>query len=140
MYDSTGRINKKHARKVLAAYTERTKIDTKEWIVKVFEHAASGMAQQTDNKSCGVFMAVTALHLMADAKLPNVQRDIVMWRRYLAIHMSHQSATYNHGQRIQSDVGGAGGGAMAEAAVADIADKRQTSRTSCTLATFASDL
>ena len=44
----------------------------------------SGVAQQMDGNSCGVFLCITAAHLLSDAKLPDIQADIKVWRRHIA--------------------------------------------------------
>ena len=82
--DSTGHIGAAHARKLMAAFTEVTGVETAHWSVRVYEHAASGVAQQRDGKSCGIFACVAAAHLVANAKMPDIQADVKAWRRHVA--------------------------------------------------------
>ena len=84
IYDSTGHTKKEHGRKLLCGIQELTGVDTSAWSVVVYETGASGMAQQRDGKSCGAFVCITAAHLVCDAKLPDIQADIVAWRRHIA--------------------------------------------------------
>ena len=60
-------------------------MDVSKWVVVLYETPASGMAQQTDGKSCGVFLCITAAHLLSDAELPDIQADIKAWRRHIAV-------------------------------------------------------
>ena len=84
IYDSTGHTKKEHGRNLLRGIQELTGVDTSAWSIVVYETPASGMAQQHDGKSCGVFLCITAAHLVCDAKLPDIQADIVAWRRHIA--------------------------------------------------------
>ena len=88
VFDSTGHTTKEHGRKLLAACQELTGADMSSWTVVVYETVSSGVAQQTDGKSCGVFACVTAAHLLQDAQLPDIQGDIVAWRRYMAARIA----------------------------------------------------
>ena len=84
IYDSTAHTKKEHGRNLLRGIQELTGVDTSAWSIVVYETRASGMAQQHDGKSCGVFLCITAAHLVCDAKLPDIQADIVAWRRHIA--------------------------------------------------------
>jgi len=84
IFDSTGHTKKEHGIQLLAGLQELTKVDTNSWGVVVYEKMASGMAQQKDGKSCGVFLCITAAHLVRNAKLPDIQAKVVAWRRHIA--------------------------------------------------------
>lgn len=84
IFDSTGHTKKKHGRKLLEGYQELTGVDTSGWAVVVYESVESGMPQQEDGKSCGVFACITAAHLVSDAALPDIQADVKVWRRHIA--------------------------------------------------------
>ena len=43
------------------------------------------MPFQTDAASCGAFAVIVAKHLVFDAKLPNIQSKIGIWRRRILI-------------------------------------------------------
>ena len=73
-----------HGRLMLTGIQELTGVDVSKWAVVVYETPASGMAQQKDGKSCGVFLCITAAHILIDAKLPDIQADIKAWRRHIA--------------------------------------------------------
>ena len=88
IYDSTGWTKVTHGRKFLKAFEHLTDMDTSGWAVRVYECAPSGMPQQRDGKSCGVFACVTAAHLKADAKLPDIQSDIKAWRLHMAARIT----------------------------------------------------
>ena len=51
----------------------------------VYETPTSGMAQQLDG---GVFLCITAAHLLSDAKLPDIQANIKVWRRHVAARVA----------------------------------------------------
>ena len=85
IYDSTGHTKEIHGRKLLLGLQELTGVDVSKWVVVLYETPASGMAQQTDGKSCGVFLCITAAHLLSDAELPDIQADIKAWRRHIAV-------------------------------------------------------
>jgi Ulp1 family protease len=87
IFDSTGHLKKKHGRELLNGYELLTGVDTSDWAVVVYESSASGMAQQKDGKSCGVFACITAAHLLHDAKLPDIQSKVVLWRRHIAVRI-----------------------------------------------------
>ena len=84
VYDSTGRIGKSHARKVLAALRSVLGIETDTWGVVVYEGRETRVAVQRDSKSCGVFACVMAVHVACDASLPDIQSDVKAWRKYVA--------------------------------------------------------
>ena len=84
IYDSTGHTKRMHGRLMLTGIQELTGVDVSKWAVVVYETPASGMAQQKDGKSCGVFLCITAAHILIDAKLPDIQADIKAWRRHIA--------------------------------------------------------
>lgn len=84
IYDSTGHTKKMHGRLMLLGIQELTGVDVSKWAVVAYEAPASGMAQQKDGKSCGVFLCITAAHILSDAKLPDIQADIQAWRRHIA--------------------------------------------------------
>jgi hypothetical protein len=92
IYDSTGHTKEIHGRKLLLGLQELTEVDVSKWVVVLYETPASGMAQQTDGKSCGVFLCITAAHLLSDAELPDIQADIKAWRRHIAATVG--SVTY----------------------------------------------
>jgi len=84
IYDSTGHTKTEHGRILLQGIEELTGVDTSKWAVVLFESPMSGVAQQMDGNSCGVFLCITAAHLLSDAKLPDIQADIKVWRRHIA--------------------------------------------------------
>ena len=51
----------------------------------VYETPTSGMAQQLDGD---VFLCITAAHLLSDAKLPDIQANIKVWRRHVAARVA----------------------------------------------------
>lgn len=88
IFDSTGWAVKMHGQKLLAAWQELTGVDTTTWRVVVYEKPWSGMAQQRDGKSCGVFACITAAHLVQDATLPDMQSEISAWRKHMAARIT----------------------------------------------------
>lgn len=93
IYDSTGHTKTKHGRILLQGLKELTGVDTSNWAVVLFETPMSGVAQQKDDNSCGVFLCITAAHLLSDAKLPDIQADIKVWRRHIAATVSSVKRT-----------------------------------------------
>ena len=56
------------------------------WSVVLYNRSRHKMPRQGDGSSCGVFVCVVALHLVAKQRLPrNIQNDITAWRRYVAV-------------------------------------------------------
>ena len=96
IYDSTGHTKKEYGRKLLRGIQELTGEDTRDWSIVVYETPASGMAQQHDGKSCGAFLCITAAHLVCDAKLPDIQANIVAWRRHIAARVDRASTPSRH--------------------------------------------
>ena len=88
IFDSTGHTKTEDGRKLLRGIQELTGVDVSGWAVVVYETRASGMPQQTDGKSCGVFLCITAAHLVSNATLPDIQANIVAWRRHIAARVA----------------------------------------------------